>query len=714
MPVELQRTFCRICEAHCGLVAEVERPSQRVLRLLPDREHPVSRGYCCAKGLRLGEVHHDPDRLDFPRKRGPGGFERIGWAQALGEIGAKLRQLRADHGARSIAMYRGNPSFFSYQHYLFASAFMDALGSPNSYSSVSIDSNPKFFVATHMYGHPLIQPLVDIAHTQLFVCLGSNPAISQMSILEMPNPVGRLREVVERGGRVLSIDPRRTETARRVGEHWFIRPGTDAYLLLALLHVLVSELGVARARIERHARGFAALCGAARAWTPERAARVTGIEPGRIRELAAALLSADGACLYVSTGVTMGPFGTLCCWLVQALTLVSGHLDRRGGLLVARGAFDLIRLSRQRGASPSTLARQWPMVAGAFPVAALAEEIEIDHPERVRALIVSGGNPLHSVPGRELERALARLELLVAIDVYPSETCARADYVLPATDMLEHSDFPFGWMLLQATPHAQYTPAVVPPLHERREEWRIFAELALAAGVGWGSNPCRLLPHVNRWLARLPGQPELTPDHLLGLLLWWGGQVSLDALRRHAGGVLLPPLAPDDFLGQRVPTGDGKVDLAPAEILADLPRLEAREVELSSSPGGRLRMIGLRERRTHNSWLHNLERSDLTGGNRALMNPADARSRGIEQGALIFVRGDGGELRLPVQLSDDILEGVIAVPHGWDHRGAQTSRASLLPGQNFNRAIPSGGPHLEPPSGQAIILGHGVEVGIAR
>jgi formate dehydrogenase len=190
--------------------------------------------------------------------------------------------------------------------------------------------------------------------------------------------------------------------------------------------------------------------------------------------------------------------------------------------------------------------------------------------------------------------------------------------------------------------------------------------------------------------------------------------VTLDELRRQAGGVLLAPLAPDDFLGQRVPRDDGKVDLAPAAILADLPRLEAREAELSSSPGGRLRLIGLRERRTHNSWLHNLERADLAGGNRALMNRADARRRGIEEGALIFVRGAGGELRLPVQLSDDILEGVIAVPHGWDHRRAQTSRASALPGQNFNRAIPSGGPHLEPPSGQAIMLGHSVEVGLAE
>jgi anaerobic selenocysteine-containing dehydrogenase len=710
MPVERQQTFCRICEAHCGLIAEVERPSGRVLRLVPDRDHPVSKGYCCAQGLRLGEVHHDPDRLNFPRKRTAHGFERISWAQALREIGDMLRALRAVHGPRSIGMYRGNPSFFSYQHYLFATAFLDALGSPNAFSSVSIDSNPKFFVATHMYGHPLIQPIVDIGHNELFVCLGSNPAISQMSILEMPNALGRLREVVERGGRVISVDPRRTETARRVGEHWFIRPGTDAYLLLAVLHVLVVELGVSGSAIQRHAIGLEALCAAAQGWTPERAARVTGIDAERIRELGLAYQRANGACLYVSTGVTMGPFGTLCCWLVQALSVIAGQLDRRGGTLVARGAFDLIQLSRQRGETPRTLARGWPAVAGAFPVAALAEEIELDHPERIRALLVTGGNPLHSVPGRELERAIEKLELLVAIDVYPSETCARAHYVLPATDMLEHSDFPFGWMLLQATPHVQFSERVVAPLAERREEWRIFSDLALAAGLPWGASPCQFLPHLNRWLRHVPGRPELTPDHLLSLLLWWGGKVSLDQLRRHPAGLLLEPLAPEDFLGQRVPTADGKVDLAPAAVLADLPRLAAREAELSAIPAGRLRMIGLRERRTHNSWLHNLERPDLASGNRAQLHPADAARLGIRDGSEVFVRGAAGELRLPVQLSDDLLEGVIAVPHGWGHERAHTSRASALPGQNFNTAIPSGAPHMEPPSGQAIMLGHSVEV----
>lgn len=714
MPVVRRRTFCRICEVHCGLIAEVEesaRTEPRVLRLLPDREHPVTRGYCCAKGLRLGEVHHDTDRLNHPLKRTKDGFVRISWPQAIDEIGSKLRELLGRYEPRAIGMYRGNPSFFSFQHYLFATFFMQAIGSPNTYTSVSIDSNPKFFVAAHVYGHPLIQPVADVEHTELFFCLGSNPAISQMSILQLPNALAELRRVVERGGRVVSFDPRLTETARRVGEHVFIQPGTDAYLLMAWMHVITIEIGVDAARIERHASGLRALIEAARPWTPERAARVTGIEAGQIRELARAYLRASGACIYVSTGVTMGPFGTLSCWLVQALSIVAGHLDREGGLLIARGAFDLIELSRERGEPPRTLMHEWPLVAGAFPTAALASEIEIDDPRRIRALFVSGGNPLHSLPGGALSRALERLELLVCIDVYPTETCSRADYVLPATDMLEHSDFPFGWMLLQTKPYAQFTEAVVPPAHERREEWRIFADLALAAGIRpWGRSLGALLPHLNRWLARLPGRRELTPDDVLAALLWWGGKVSLGELRRHPQGILLEPLRTADFLGQRVPTPSGKVELAPAAIVSDLARLAELEASLAERRPGQLRMIGKRERRTHNSWLHNLERSDLASGNAAVVHPADAARLGIQQSMDVWVQGDEGRLRLPVVLSDEILPGVIAVPHGWGHSAAQTSRASKLRGANYNAAIPSGPGHMEPPSGQAIMLGHWVRV----
>ncbi len=719
MPRE-QRTFCRICEAHCGLIAQVD--GDQIVRIRPDRDHPVSKGYTCLKGVGAGEIHHDPARVNHPLKRVGDRFEEVSWQTAIDGIGETLRRVIATHGPRSVAMYRGNPSFFSFQHVLYASAFMEALGSPNLYTSVSVDSNPKFFVATEMFGQSLVQPVPDVGHCELFICLGSNPLVSQMSIVSLPNALGRLQEVVSRGGRVVTIDPRRTETARRVGEHLFIRPGTDVYLLLAMLHVIADD-GLDSAPLGLVANGVDEFLDIAKPWTPARVAPLTGVRAETINELARSFRDARGACLYMSTGLNMGPFGSLCYWLIQGLSLVCGQLDRRGGLLVPEGAFDLVGLYQQletpEVSQRKTLVSEFPAVSGAFPIAALAEEIETDHPERVRALIVSSGNPLHSVPGADLSKAFDRLELRVAIDLYLSETAQRCDWVLPATDMLEHADFPLGWMLLHERPYAQFTEAVVPPKFERRDEWRIFSDLAIACGLpAFGPTVCNLPPRLNRMLKWLPGSLEFRPEHLLALLLKMGGKTSLAELRAKPSGVLLPPNRPATFLGKRVPTADGRVQLVPPKLVADLARAE----RYAQRPRDRdaLQLIGLRERKTHNSWFHNHPRVKQPSGNVARMHPADAARRGISDGSDIEVCAattephrieDGPQpARLPVKLTDELCEGVIAVPHGWGHAGSGNQRARRLGGANYNRAIPGGSSNAEPLSGQAIIVAHDVLV----
>ena len=682
-----QHTFCRICEAHCGLVVGVDEreDEERIVRIRPDRDHPVSKGYACLKGTGAGGVHHDPARLNHPLKRVGDGFERVTWKEAIDEIGSAIRTLVQAHGPRAIAMYRGNPSFFSFQHVLYASAFMEALGSPNLYTSVSIDSNPKFFVATEMFGQSLVQPVPDVRNTELFVCLGSNPFVSQMSIVSMPNATGRLREVVARGGRVVTIDPRRTETARRVGEHLFIQPGSDVYLLLAMLHVVAAD-GVNATSLRAFANGVDEFLALGGPWTPRRAAALTGIPAGTIVDLARSFRDADGACLYMSTGLNMGPFGSLCYWLIQGLSLVCGQLDRRGGLLVPDGAFDLVGLYQQLE-SPEVLRRrtlvsEFPSVSGAFPIAALAEEIEAEHPQRVRALIVSSGNPLHSVPGDDLSRAFDRLELRVAIDLYLSETAQRCDWVFPATDMLEHSDFPLGWMLLQERPYAQFTEAVVEPKFERRDEWRIFSDLAVACGLpAFGPTVCNVPPRLNALLRRLPGSLEFRPDHLLALLLKLGGKTSLKELRANPSGVLMPPNRPGTFLGRRVPTPDGRVQLVPPKITRDLARAEAFAKHRRAPDS--LRLIGLRERKTHNSWFHNHPGVKQPAGNTARMHPSDAAKRGISDGSEIEIDGGATVARLPVKLTDELCEGVIAVPHGWGHSDSGNDRARSLAGEKL-------------------------------
>ncbi len=709
-----KRTYCRICEAHCGLKVEVDEAAQRVVAVRPDREHPVSAGYCCVKGLSVGATHHDEDRLDYPMKRVGSRFERVSWSQAIEEIGARVRDLIAEHGPRAVGMYTGNPTYFSFQNILMSSAFLEALRSPNLFASHSVDNNNKLHVSTEMFGRSMVHPVPDMDNIRLLVCLGSNPVVSQMSIIQLPNALERLRDIEARGGRVVLVDPRKTETAHKVGEHVSIVPGTDAYLLMGMLHVLVHEDHLDLSEARRVARGVDAFVAAAAPWSPSRVAAVTGIEAARIRELARAYRDADGAALYMSTGVNMGAFGSIAYWLVHGLNLITGNIDRRGGLLVPRGAFDTLALAKWLGLGTfdehRTLRGDWHRVAGCFPVAALPGEIDNDHPERIRALFVSAGNPVHSAPsGAELAQAFGRLSLLVCIDIYRSETAAYADYLLPATDMLERSDYPGSHALLQVLPHAQYTPAMVRPKFERREEWRIFSDLALACGARPWGGVGNVLPHLNRLLARLPGRAEVTPDHLLGLLLRWGRKVTLEQLRHEQEGVLLPRTAPGSFIGKCVPTRDGRVDLFPARVTDDLPRLEAQAGSFMPRPG-RLVLIGRRERNSHNSWMHNNPRVRQPRGNQALLHPDDAEARQIRDGDEVEVKTPAGAIRLRARLTEDMRPGVVAVPHGWGHAKAALRRASALPGANINEVIPGGPLHMEPVSGQAILVGHSIEV----
>ena len=720
------RTFCRICEVHCGLVVDLEPDTspgaapgaETVTKVSPDRDHPVSKGYCCVKGLGLGALHHDADRVDVPLKRVDGELVEISWDQALAEIGAKVRGIVDEHGPRALALYQGNPTFFSLQGTLMSAAYVEALGSPNVFASHSIDVNTKFHVSTEMYGLSLVHPVPDFEHLDFFLCLGSNPLVSQMSVLQVADAAGVLSSITDRGGRVVIVDPRRTETARRVGEHVPIRPGTDAYLLAAMLHVLTVEIGIDLAHARRVARGVDELVAAAAPWTPERAETVTGIAAATIRDLATAYAAAStgdgtGAALYCSTGVNMGPFGSLAYWLIQGINLITGNLDRRGGLLVPRGAFDTLKLAGLVGLGGfdehRTTDGRWHRVAGAFPVAALADEITTDHPDRVRALFVTAGNPVHSVPGGALDAALPQLDLMVSVDLYRNETAAYADYVLPATDMLERSDFPASHQSLQTVPHAQWTPAVVEPLAQRRTEWQIFSDLALASGVSpFGTTAAHALPRLNRLLRRLPRSPQVTFDHLLAVLLRWGRRTTLGELKRHPEGVLLPATEPRSFLGKRVATADGLVDLAPADLVADLDRLVATEADLSRP--GVLRLVGRRDRRSHNSWMHNNSHIRQPDGNTALMHPDDAAERGIVDGSRVEVSSPTGAVEVAVSLTDDVARGVVVVPHGWGHATTGPKRARALAGANINAVVPGGAAQMDPVSGQAIMLAHEVEV----
>jgi formate dehydrogenase len=711
MTVQTKVTYCRICEALCGLEVDVE--DERVLDVRPDPKHPVSKGFACVKGVGLGGLHHDPDRLNHPLKREGDEFVRISWEQATREIGAELAALRKVHGARSLAVYTGNPTFFNYKSFFFVDQFVAALGTPNLFASHSIDCNNKFDVAQRMYGLPTIHPVVDLARVRFLMILGSNPAASQMSFIQAPNAVQRLKQIVRRGGRVIVVDPRRSETAQQVGEHQPIKPGTDVYLLLAMLHVVLREKLHVASRLSTFVRGFMELEQAVLPFTPERAEKVTAIAAQTIVDLARSFAKADGAALYMSTGVNMGPFGSVAYWILQCLNLLTGNVDREGGLLQPKGPFDLLALTNALGVGRhgrKTRDGRFHGVVDALPAGALADEIETPGHDRVRALIVTSGNPVHSIPGGRMARALGALDLLVSVDIYPNETSRHAHYVLPATDMLERSDYPITTSLNQETPCAQFTEPVLAPAFERREEWRIFSDIARAASAPWWRPTlCHVFGGTNALLSRLGLSSRLDPDTLLSLLFGTFGDLSLATLRAHPHGMLLPAAAPGSFLGKRVYTKDKRVDLAPAGLITDLTRVAAMETSFTARPRG-LVMIGRREKRSHNSWMHNHLGLQQPRSPALLMHPADAQLRNIASGSMVRLSGNGSSFEVPVEVTENVQAGVVALPHGWGHADSGLTRAQTLGGGNVNALLPGGLSQLEPVSGQAIMLGHTIEV----
>jgi anaerobic selenocysteine-containing dehydrogenase len=592
---ETVSTFCRICEVLCGLEADVE--GGRVTALRPDAGHVATAGFACPKGLHQHEMYASPDRLRHPEKRDGEAWRRVSWDDAIAGIGGEVRRIREQHGPDAIAMYVGTAAGFSVLHPVFAQGFMTGLGSRSMYATASQDCSNKFAVAREMYGFPFTQPFPDVDRTRCLVVVGANPVVSKWSFLQVPNPAQRLKAIEARGGRVFFVDPRRTESAKTAGEHVFIRPDTDVFFFLAFLHELLAQGGAARGQVRAHTIGFEEIEELVAPWTPERCERVTRVPAAKLREIVTAYRRADGAALYSSTGVNMGSNGSLAFWLQEVINAVSGNLDRLGGTLVGRGVMDFPAFGKRTG----TLLRDdrsriggLPSVNDAFPGGVLADEILTPGPKQVRALFVTGGNPLITMPNAgRLREAFSKLELLVTVDLFKNETGSLAHYVLPATSPLERPDLPFIFPLmlgLQATPYLQATRAVIRPDGEQRDEATIYLDLCRAAGVNlFGS---RVAQKALEGLKRLHSRrhrgeaPSLPLEGLLSVLLRLTGQRGFDALAAHRHGRLRPPHAGGDFLGSRVVTDDGKVHLAPAALMAQARRaLGPRSIASSRTRG---------------------------------------------------------------------------------------------------------------------------------
>jgi formate dehydrogenase len=674
------------------------------------------------KGLKQYKLYESPDRLMHPlRRTSTGDYARASWDEALHGIGSKVAQLRRDHGPDSIAMYVGTAAGFGVLHPVFAQGFMTALGSKNMFSSATQDCANKFAVARHVYGFPFTQPFPDVDHTQCLIVVGANPAVSKWSFVQVSNPVQRLKSIAKRGAKLYFVDPRKTESAKAAGEHVFIRPNTDVFFYLAFLHEVLARNAVARERVDAHMVGFDQLAALAQPWTPERSAEVTKIPAAKLRELVDAYLQAEGAALYCSTGVNMTSNGSLAFWLQEVINAITGNLDRRGGTLVGRGVIDFPRFAASKGIlmrSDESRIGKFGAVNDAFAGGLLADEILTPGKGQIKALFVTGGNPLITMANAaRLREAFGQLELLVCLDIFQGETASLAHYVLPCTSPMQRPDLPFIFPLmlgLQSRPYLQATREVVPPQGEQRDEATIYLDLCRASGVDlFGSAIAqRTLEWAKRRYARKhpDRQPAIPQEAILSLLLRATGQGSFTKLLATPHGRARPDHAADDFLGKRVVTDDGKIQLAPAPLLAAAAKLDA-DFERERRDAHRLKLITKRHVTTHNSWTHNHEDFVPTDTNHLHVHPDDAARLGLREGDYADVRSETGMVRVPVKLLADLMPGTVALPHGWGHQHARgLSVAGRTRGVNVNILAADGPERLERVSGMAHLTGFVVDV----
>ncbi len=592
--------------------------------------------------------------------------------------------------------------------------FLDSIGSPHYYTAGSQDVNNRFAASALLYGSPLVVPIPDLKRTDHLLIVGANPLVSHGSVLTAHRIRDQLMAITGKGGRVVVVDPRRSETARAF-EHVRVTPDSDAWMLLSMLDVIFSEGLADEAAIASQSRGVELLKAAAREHPPEATAERTGIAPEELRKMARDLASARSAAVYGRTGSCLGTRGTLVSFLLDSLNLVTGNLDIPGGAVFGRPPLALDEVAERFGLASYGAKRSrignFPDVLGNMPASLLAEEITTPGDRQLRALFVSAGNPVLSVPdGDRLERALDSLDLMVGLDFYMNETNSHADFILPATTFLERDDLPIAFMGFHTTPFIQYTERVVEPAGEAREEWQVVEQLADILGVTPSS-----VPPV-RWLGRLGIKFE--PKRLVDTLLRVGRNGDLFGLRRSGlnlkkvaaqpHGIVLDEFVATGELGTKVRHGDSLVRLDPPEIAGELDRLgRTGDPDDLQHP---FRLIGLRELRSHNSWMHNAPLLMRGGREQPLhINPHDASKLGLGEGDRVRVSSKDGSIEVAVKFTDDLGQGTVALAHGWGHRGGW-KLANSNPGVNVNVLAGSSVDDLEPLAGMAFLNGIAVSV----
>lgn len=697
--MEKKLTFCRICEASCGFVAEVEQ--NKIIKYYGDKDHPVSKGYTCVKGREMPNIQNDPKLLRYPLNRENEQFVRISWEQTIDEIGSKLLAIKELYGPNSIGMYFGNPTAFSYSTTMYSGAFMRFLGSRNMYSAGSQDCNNKFAHSKRFYGSSLIIIVPDFERIDYLLALGTNPAASHFSFVVFPRPMERLKEMEKRGCKIVWINPRKIEAAKSVGEHHFIYPNTDIFLLFALIHYVLENNLEDKEFIEKYSKGIDELKAIAKEFGSnlDRIKRFTGINKDAIIKIAKDFVSASkkgGASVYGRAGTDRGSFGTLLAWAKDVLNFITGNIDKKGNffspglvnaIALANKAAMLTKGKEKGSKHKGSRIGNFPSVLGTYPAATIADEILTPGEGQIKAMIIMAGDPLISCPNStRLEKAFRSLDLLVSIDFYLNDTGCLANYVLPATTFLEREDFSLTTSSFNPIPFANYTSAVITPSDERKPEWEIFNLLCKKMSL-----PALGAPALSMFQSTLSRDEK---PRFRELLKCERG-IYLNEEKCIKYNVLLP---------DNLQHPDKRIDLVPRDYYAEFEKLrkwKCVEKDFFS-------LISGRQLETINSWIHANKKENT---NYCYLNSEDAERLGIQNDQKVRVSSDITFIDIPVKISSDIMKGVAWIPHGWGRTAKNPptlARAKL--GVNINLITDDDWKKLESFAGMALLDGVPVKI----
>ncbi len=717
---------CPLCEATCGLEITIKNGAAQ--RIRGDRDDVFSHGFICPKGSTLKQLEADPDRLRTPQIRSDDGWSDATWEEAFSLIGERLASIISEHGNNAVGVYLGNPNVHNLSGILYNQVFLRALRTKNIFSAATVDQMPKHVSSGLMFGHPDLIPVPDIDRTDYLLMLGADPYESNGSLATAPDWPGRLEAIKERGGRVVVVDPRRSKTAANASEHVAIRPGTDALFLAAIAATLIEKNLTAPA--PDFYEGFDRAAAAVVPFTPERVAATTRIDADRTRRIARELAAAGSAVVYGRVGTHTVRHGTVSSWLVDLINALTGNLDRPGGAMFSEPANERPRQPRGfKTGRWSSRVRDLPETRGELPASVMAEEITTPGEGQIKAMVVVAGNPVASTPNADrLDDALGQLDFMISIDLYRNETSRQADVILPATSPLQRSHYDMVFAGLSVRNVANYSPAIFQN-EVGMEEWEILCKLAsIVTGQGSDIDAAIVddfafttyLQHmVDDTLSPIHGRDlgEIVtmigdrrgPERFLDLLLRAGpygdrfgenpAGLTLAELEATPHGIDFGPLQPR--LPEALCTPTGTVDLAPQQILDDLPNLEAT---IDARTNGEYLLVGRRHLRSNNSWMHNIDVL-VKGRDRCtlLIHPDDAAALRIDDGHMAEVASAAGKVVAPVEVTEDIMVGVVSLPHGWGHdrEGMATSVAAARPGVNSNTL--SDETDLDPLSGNATL-----------